>query len=89
LNAVLVPDPSDGIGNGPPEPAASIVLGHAGDGLSPGDPRSHVNQFHAFHGGVQFVFADGHVSLLNRSMSYSVYRALATRDGKETVSGEF
>lgn len=89
LNAVLVPDPSDGIGNGPPEPAASIVLGHAGDGFSPGDPRSHVNQFYAFHGGVQFLFADGHVSLLNRSMSYSVYHALATRDGHETVSGDF
>ena len=89
LNAVLVPDSSDGIGTGPPEPAASIVLGHAGDGFRPGDPRSHVNQFYAFHGGVQFVFADGHVSLLNRSMNYSVYRALATRDGHEIVSGDF
>lgn len=89
LNAVLVPDPSDGIGAGPPEPASSIVLGHAGDGFSPGDPRSHVNQFYAFHGGVQFLFADGHVSLLNRSMNYSVYRSLATRDGRETVSSDF
>ena len=89
LNAVLVPDPSDGIGNGPPEPAASLVLGHAGDGFSPGDRRSHVNQFYAFHGGVQFLFMDGHVALLNPSMSYAIYYALATRNGRESVASSF
>ncbi len=89
LNAVLVNDPSDGVGSGPPETAASLVLGHAGDGFSPGYRGSHVNQFYAFHGGVHFLFADGHVSLLNPSMDYAAYRALATRAGHETVSGEF
>ena len=89
LNAVLVNDSSDGVGSGPPEPAASIVLGHAGDGFSPGYRGSHVNQFYAYHGGVHFLFADGHVSLLTPSMNYFTYRALATRAGRETVTGEF
>ena len=74
---------------GLPESAASIVLGHAGDGFSPGYRGSHVNQFYAYHGGVNFLFADGHVSMLNPSMDYATYRALATRAGHETVAGDF
>ena len=88
--AVLVPDSSDGIGTGPPEDSSSIILGHAGDGYPPADRRSHVNQFYSFHpGGTQFVFVDGHVSFLSKTMNYSTYRALATRAGNEVVGNDF
>jgi prepilin-type N-terminal cleavage/methylation domain-containing protein/prepilin-type processing-associated H-X9-DG protein len=83
--AVIVADGSDGVGSGPPEYAASLVLGHAGDGYSPGDRRSHVNQFYSNHGGVNFLYADGHVAMLQPSMAYSVYRAMATRAGGEAT----
>ena len=88
--AYLVPNPSNGVGTGPPEDDQSLVLGHAGDGFSPGDRRSHVSQFYSQHsGGVQFLFADGHVAFLSSSLDYGVYRALATRKGGEVVSTDF
>lgn len=85
--AVIIPDGSDGVGTGPPESAASLILGHSGDGYSPGDRRSHVNQFYSLHsGGVNFLFADGHVSFLSSSLDYRVYQALTTRASGESVS---
>ena len=85
--AVIVPDGSDGVGTGPPESAASLILGHTGDGYSPGNRRSHVNQFYSLHsGGVNFLFGDGHVSFLSSSLDYRVYQALTTRAGGEPVS---
>ncbi len=90
IGAVIVADGSDGVGTGPPEPASSIILGHSGDGYSPGNPRSHVNQFYSLHaGGVQFLFGDGHVGFLNSSLDYGVYQALTTRAGGEPVSDGF
>lgn len=89
--AVIVADGSDGVGTGPPEPAASLVLAHTGDGNGPGLSRAHVNQFYSLHsgGGAQFVFCDGHVAFLNRSIDYQVYQALTTRAGGEAVSADF
>ena len=88
--AVIIPDGSDGVGTGPPESASSMVLGHSGDGFSPGDRRSHVNQFFSLHnGGVLFLFGDGHVGFLSSSLDYRLYQALTTRAGGEAVSGEF
>lgn len=89
-NAVIVPDPSDGVGTGPPESDAGMVLGHTGDGFSPGDRASHVNQFYSLHsgGGVQFLFADGHASFLSSSMDYRPYRAMSTRAGNEALNGD-
>lgn len=89
--AVIVADGSDGVGTGPPEPAAGLVLGHTGDGNGPGAPRAHVNQFHSLHhgGGAQFAFCDGHVAFLSSSIDYGVYQALTTRAGGEPVSSEF
>lgn len=85
--AVIVPDGSDGVGTGPPESAASLILGHSGDGYSPGDRRSHVNQFYSQHsGGVHFLFGDGHVGFLSNSLDYRVYQTLTTRAGGEPVS---
>ncbi len=86
---VIVPDGSDGVGTGPPESASSMVLGHSGDGYSPGDPRSHVNQFYSHHvGGVQFLFADGHVSFVTNSLDYTVYQSVTTRAGGEIISSD-
>ncbi len=89
-NAVIVPDSSDGVGSGPPEYASSLILGHSGDGYSPGEARSHVNQFYSLHtGGVHFLFADGHVRYLSTSLDYGVYQALTTRANNEPVASDF
>jgi prepilin-type processing-associated H-X9-DG protein len=47
-----------------------------------------VNQFYSLHsgGGVNFLFADGHVAFLKSAMNYRTYLALATRAGGEVVS---
>ncbi len=43
----------------------------------------------AHAGGVHFVFCDGHVSFLNENMDHNVYASLFSRNGNETISGEF
>lgn len=86
--AVLVPDPRDGVGTGPPENDSGMVLGHTGDGFGPGARASHVNQFHSVHGGggAQFLFADGHAAFLNSSLDYWTYLAMTTRSGGEAIT---
>ena len=87
--AVIIPDGGDGVGTGPPESASSMILGHSGDGYSPGERRTHVNQFYSHHsGGVHFLFSDGHVSFLTNSLDYRVYQSLTTRAGCETVASD-
>jgi prepilin-type N-terminal cleavage/methylation domain-containing protein/prepilin-type processing-associated H-X9-DG protein len=92
-NAVLAPPPgdTDGVGAARPENASGMVLGQAGERKSPGDPRSDVNQFFSRHagGGVNFLFADGHVEYLKPTMSVKNYMALATRAGGEVVSSDY
>jgi prepilin-type N-terminal cleavage/methylation domain-containing protein/prepilin-type processing-associated H-X9-DG protein len=88
--AVLLPDLSDGIGGGPPENGAGMVLGHIGEELSPGDRGCEVNMYYSMHGeGVQFLFADAHASFLNRSLGYQIFLALATRSGRESIGGNY
>lgn len=89
--ALLAGDPSDGVGQIVPEHGSGMVLGHAGEGHGPGDPRSDANQFYSRHssGGVHFLFADGHVSFLGSSMDYHAYLALATRAGGEVVGADY
>ena len=90
-NAILYPTDGDNVGKYVPETSPGMVLGHAGEGHGPGDPRSDVNQFYSLHsgGGVDFLFADGHVSFLKASMNYKTYLALATRAGGEVISGDY
>ena len=90
-NAVLASDPSDGVGSGPAEHGSGMVLGHAGENHTPGDPSSDVNQFYSRHAarGAHFLFADGHVSFLTSSINYNNYKALATRAGGETISDSY
>lgn len=70
--------------------ASGMVLGHTGDGNGPGAPNSYVNQFSSRHtGGANFAFADGHVEFLKTAMTYTVYKALSTRAGGESVGGDY
>jgi prepilin-type processing-associated H-X9-DG protein len=69
--------------------ASCMVLGHTGDGNGPGAPNSYVDQFFSHHsGGVNFLFADGHVNFLHTSMDYLVYKALSTRAGGEAAGDD-
>jgi prepilin-type processing-associated H-X9-DG protein len=87
--AVLFPL-NKGIGYPRAESAPGMVLGHAGGRYGPGDPSGEVNQFYSLHpGGVNFLFADGHVGFLKTTMSNTIFRALATRAGGEALSGDF
>jgi prepilin-type N-terminal cleavage/methylation domain-containing protein/prepilin-type processing-associated H-X9-DG protein len=86
----LFPLTNDGVGYPRLEGAPGMILGHSGGNLGPGDPGSEVNQFFSHHpGGVNFVFADGHVALLKTAMNYQIFRALATRAGDEAISGDY
>jgi prepilin-type N-terminal cleavage/methylation domain-containing protein/prepilin-type processing-associated H-X9-DG protein len=88
--AVLFPVDNDGIGYPRVESAPGMVLGHAGGRFGPGNPGSEVNQFYSRHaGGVNFLFADGHVSFLKTTLPNTTFRALATRAGGETISGDY
>jgi len=63
---------------------------YAGGNLGPGDPNGEVNQFYSRHpGGVNFLFADGHVSFLKTTLNARTFRALATRAGGEVISGDY
>ena len=89
-NAIMFPTDNDDIGRYRTETSSGMVLGHVGEGVGPGDRRGDVNQFYSLHsgGGVNFLFADGHVSFLKATMNYQAYRALATRAGAEVVSAD-
>jgi prepilin-type N-terminal cleavage/methylation domain-containing protein/prepilin-type processing-associated H-X9-DG protein len=86
----LFPLTDDGIGYPRVENAPGMMLGHAGGNLGPGAPNSEVNQFYSRHsGGVNFLFADGHVSFLKTTLNPNTFRALATRVGAEVISGDY
>jgi prepilin-type N-terminal cleavage/methylation domain-containing protein/prepilin-type processing-associated H-X9-DG protein len=89
-NAFLYPTDNDNVGRFVLETSAGMVLGHAGEGVGPGDPRSDVNQFYSLHfgRGVNFLFGDGHVTFLKSTIAYTTYQALATRAGGEVVPGD-
>jgi len=74
------------------EPSASMVLGPVGlvDGnRTPNNKQAHVSDYWSRHpGGVHFVFGDGSVHFLKDSINAPVFRALATRAGKEPVSSD-
>ncbi len=89
--AVLYPDNNDGIGYPRAESGPGMILGQTGGGHGPGDPTAEVNQFYSLHfgGGVQFLFVDGHVAVLKKSINYNTYRALSTRAGGEVIPGDY
>jgi prepilin-type N-terminal cleavage/methylation domain-containing protein/prepilin-type processing-associated H-X9-DG protein len=89
--AIMFPVDFDDIGRYRTETSSGMVLGHVGEGSGPGDPRSDVNQFYSLHagGGVNFLFADGHISFFKSTINYQVYKALAARAGGEAVPDHF
>jgi prepilin-type N-terminal cleavage/methylation domain-containing protein/prepilin-type processing-associated H-X9-DG protein len=88
--AALFPVDNDGVGYPRVESGPGMILGHAGGNLGPGDPNAEVNQFFSRHpGGVNFLFADGHVSFLKTTLNAKTFRALATRAGGEVISGDY
>jgi prepilin-type N-terminal cleavage/methylation domain-containing protein/prepilin-type processing-associated H-X9-DG protein len=89
--AIMFPTDNDNVGRYRTETSPGMVLGHIGEGTGPGDPRSDVNQYYSLHlgGGVNFLFADGHVRFLTPSLDYNTYKALATRAGGEVVSTDY
>jgi prepilin-type processing-associated H-X9-DG protein len=88
--ALLGPGVDDGIGSYEIEDGSTMTLGHTGEGFGPGDPKGEADMFHSLHpGGVNFVFADGHVSFLSTMMDPKTFDALGTRAGGEPVNGEY
>ncbi|MBS0265270.1 MAG: DUF1559 domain-containing protein [Planctomycetes bacterium] len=65
--------------------AAGMVLGHTQEG-APNAPDIECNNFSSQHlGGAQFVFADGHVQFVSKNINRTIYQALSTRAGGETI----
>jgi prepilin-type N-terminal cleavage/methylation domain-containing protein/prepilin-type processing-associated H-X9-DG protein len=72
-----------------PYNSSNMVLGHTGESNGPAGPTE-VNNFSSHHtGGVNFLFADGHVAFLTGAVRQSTYEALSTRAGGEPVGGSF
>ncbi len=89
INSVLTPS-AGSIARPRLEAGAGMTLGHAGEGHGPGQIYSDINQYYSEHpGGVNFLFADGHVAFLRTNMNYNTYRALATRAGRELIPADY
>ncbi len=71
----------------PPEGAPVLVLGHSGEDdiiHTPNFPDPHVADFVSIHPkGVNFLFGDGSVRLLDEQINPHAYRALMTRADRE------
>ena len=89
--ALLYDDDGDKIGSTDLETGPGMILGHAGEGNGPGSNRSEPNQFYSLHAGhgVNFLFADGHVTYLKSTMNYKAYLGLATRSGGEVITDSY
>jgi prepilin-type N-terminal cleavage/methylation domain-containing protein/prepilin-type processing-associated H-X9-DG protein len=72
------------------EGAGVLCLGHTGvatEGHTPNSPLNHVDDFFSLHlQGVNFLFADGGVRVINNDIDPIVWQALGTRAGNETVT---
>lgn len=72
-----------------PYNSSNFVLGHTRESNGPAG-ATEVSHFSSQHsGGGNFAFADGHVQFLTSSVSQSVYQALSTRAGGESVGGDY
>ena len=69
--------------------ASALVLGHCGPHLPNDGIVTDADAMSSGHtAGVQFLFGDGSVRLVNNGISQTVYNALATRAGGEVVNGD-
>jgi prepilin-type N-terminal cleavage/methylation domain-containing protein/prepilin-type processing-associated H-X9-DG protein len=68
--------------------ASALVLGHCGPHLPNDNIVSDADAMSSAHtGGVNFLFGDGSVQIINNAITQVVYDALATRAGGEPVDG--
>ncbi len=68
--------------------ASALVLGHCGPHLPNDNIVTDADAMSSRHaGGVNFLFGDGSVHIINNTISQTVYDALATREGGEVVDG--
>jgi prepilin-type N-terminal cleavage/methylation domain-containing protein len=68
--------------------AAALVLGHCGRHMPNDTIVTDADAMSSGHThGVQFLFGDGSVHMINEAIGQSVYDALATRSGNEPVDG--
>jgi prepilin-type processing-associated H-X9-DG protein/prepilin-type N-terminal cleavage/methylation domain-containing protein len=66
------------------EPSSAMVLGRTGVPNFPGNATSNMGMFSSQHyGGINFVFADGHVTFLSSGTDPQLFDALSTRAGGE------
>jgi prepilin-type N-terminal cleavage/methylation domain-containing protein/prepilin-type processing-associated H-X9-DG protein len=74
-----------------PEGGGALVIAHTGEGHGPNSPSglAHGDQYWSLHpGGANFLFTDGSVRFIKELVGFSVYQALATRQGGEIVSAD-
>jgi prepilin-type N-terminal cleavage/methylation domain-containing protein/prepilin-type processing-associated H-X9-DG protein len=70
------------------EQAAALVLSHAGPHVPNNPEVTDADACSSFHpAGVNFLFGDGSVHVINDTIDIQVYDALATRRGGEAASG--
>ena len=69
--------------------ASNFVLAHTGESYDGAHGATEINNFTSRHaGGGNFLFADGHVSLLGDATDYPTFKALSTRAKGEIVTGD-
>jgi prepilin-type N-terminal cleavage/methylation domain-containing protein/prepilin-type processing-associated H-X9-DG protein len=85
--AVRYPNPADQIANA--EGAPALILAHGSQDHLPNNPLVFdADATASFHPqGVNFLFGDGSVRIVNNSIKGTVYEALLTRNGGEAVNG--
>jgi len=69
---------------------ANFVLSHTGEMVNGAASPFEINNFSSSHvGGVNFLFVDGHVKMLGTGIDYKTSKALSTRNGGESISGDY
>ena len=71
-----------------PEGGGALVLSHTGEGHGPNSPSglAHGDQYWSLHpGGANFLFADGSVRFIKELVGFTIFQALATRQGGEIL----
>ena len=69
--------------------ASNFVLAHTGESFDGAHGATEINNFTSRHGqAANYLYADGHVSLLGASTDYATYKALSTRSKGEVIQGD-
>ncbi|HEV3385734.1 MAG TPA: DUF1559 domain-containing protein [Gemmata sp.] len=70
--------------------ASNFVLSHVGEMTGGAGQGYEINNYSSNHtGGITYMFADGHVRFLTTNTDYQTLKGLATRNGGETISGDY